>query len=120
MRAARVSAAKEPIYQRLTEGSIRAFAGVVSVLLELQSRAIPYGLGSSGTPAKIKRNLQGSGLIKHFHPSQVGLPRHDIARRAREAVTQRGRSQHNAMRHTVPHCDMRFHCFPARQRPRRS
>jgi len=55
---ARVSAVKEGVYQRLTKAGISAFAGVEAVLSELRARGVPYGLGSSGSPAKIKHNLR--------------------------------------------------------------
>lgn len=62
----KVSIAKEASYKELTMTGIEPFSGVVDLVKDLIKFGIPFGLGSSGSPEKIRHNLSSSGLLKLF------------------------------------------------------
>jgi HAD superfamily hydrolase (TIGR01509 family) len=53
-------------YFELTQGTLRPFPALVPVLEELQRRAVPCAVASSGRPAKIDFNLAHAGLARFF------------------------------------------------------
>lgn len=62
----KISIAKEASYQELTMDGIEPFSGVVDLVKELKEQGIPFALGSSGSPEKIRHNLSSSGLLDLF------------------------------------------------------
>lgn len=62
---------KEGFYQELTAGGIRAFPEAEVLILQAKALRLPLGVGSSGAPAKIARNLTVSGLVQHFEQEYV-------------------------------------------------
>ncbi|CAG9460130.1 unnamed protein product [Pedinophyceae sp. YPF-701] len=69
--ASAVAAAKEGIYEELTSGGITAWDGAREVVEAALRAGVPVAVGSSGSPAKIKRNLELSGLSPLFDPTKV-------------------------------------------------
>jgi dual specificity phosphatase 12 len=66
--AARVSTVKERVYTELTAapGALRAFPGIAELVVAARARGMGVALASSGSPAKIARNLYASGLAPLF------------------------------------------------------
>jgi len=74
--ASAVSLVKEGIYEELTASGIQAFTGARELVLAAKRAGILVGVGSSGSPEKIRRNLTSSGLIDAFDPSHVVSAKH--------------------------------------------
>lgn len=79
--AARVSAVKEGIYQRLTQGGIRAFPGVADLVAQARPRAgcvagrLPGGCWAQRPRARGRRGLQaGAGPRREGWPQRCALP----------------------------------------------
>ena len=60
--AARVSAAKEGLYEKLTADGVIAFSGVKELIKTARDLGMGVAVASSGSPEKIAHNLESSGL----------------------------------------------------------
>lgn len=64
--AARVKEAKDAHYRELTADGIPAFDGAARLIRRARASGIAVGVGSSGEPEKIARNLDASGLTEEL------------------------------------------------------
>lgn len=65
--AERVTTAKKVIYEKLTaQRGIKAFAGVSQLIHQARGLGLGVAVASSGSPAKIRHNLESSGLLHFF------------------------------------------------------
>ncbi|GAB4823746.1 hypothetical protein N2152v2_010792 [Parachlorella kessleri] len=60
--AAEVSAVKEGMYKRLTDGGVPAFQGAAELIRLAYRLGLGVAIASSGSPEKIRHNLSSSGL----------------------------------------------------------
>ncbi|GMH41465.1 hypothetical protein BSKO_09375 [Bryopsis sp. KO-2023] len=67
----KVSIAKEKAYKEMTAAGTSAFPGVTELIKKLMAFGVPFGVGSSGSPEKINRNIQSAGLSGSFPDHKI-------------------------------------------------
>jgi len=69
--ARKVNELKDPIYEELARGKLSTFPGLKALLEEACAKKVALGVGSSGTPEKIRFNLKQAGILSYFKEEHI-------------------------------------------------